>query len=146
MQKASDPGGETRLRAGLVCVLALAACAAPALEVEFAETPLTSAEVAAWSRAGVRSAHHEVTVRRTMRTPSWCRDLEADAVRTGSDVTLRVKSTATSGECPPGEATWGYVAEIRGLAPGRYNLRVLHTYDDARRSPEVVLTHPVLVE
>lgn len=135
-----------RLRAGFACVLALAACSEPALEVEFAETPLTPAELAAWSRAGVRSAHQEITVRRTMTTPSWCRDLEADAVRTGSDVTLRVKAVQTEDACPPGEGTWGYVAEVRGLPRGRYNLRVVHTYVDSRRPAEVVLTHPVLVE
>jgi hypothetical protein len=135
-----------RMRPGAACLLLLAACSDPPLEVEFAETPLTVAEKAAWSRAGVRSAHQEITVRRTITTPSWCRDLEADAIRTGSDVTLRVKASETQDECPPGEGLWGYVAEIRGLKRGRYNLRVIHTFADPRRPSEVVLAHPILVE
>lgn len=134
------------MRYGVACLLLLGACAEESLEVEFAEAPLTPAELAAWSRAGVRSAHQEITVRRTITTPSWCRDLEADAVRTGNDVTLRVKASETREECPPGEGLWGYLAEIRGLRRGRYNLRVVHTFADPRRASEVVLTHPIVVE
>ena len=134
------------VRPGTACLLLLAACSERPLEVEFAETPLTATEMAAWSRAGIRSAHQEITVRRTMETASWCRDLEADAVRTGSDVTLRVKASETQDKCPPGEGLWGYVAEIHGLKRGRYNLRVVHTFADPRRPSEVVLTHPVVVE
>lgn len=132
----------------MVCLLApaLAACTERSLAVEFAETPITPAEVDSWTAVTVRSAHHEVLVRRTMTTPSWCRDLEADVVQTGSDVTLRVSAMESDDACPAGEGLWGYLAEIRGLRPGRYNLRVVHTFADPRRPSVVELTQPVVVD
>ena len=134
------------MRHTIVCLLLLGACAEQPLEVEFAETPLTAGEMAGWSAAGVRSAHHEISVRRTIVTPSWCRDFEADVVRTASDVTLRIHALETQEDCPPGEGMWGYLAEIRGLKRGRYNLRVVHTFVDRQRPSELVLTHPIVVE
>lgn len=133
------------MRCIMIGLLSLGACTAQSPEVEFAETPITSAEVGAWSAVTVRSAHREISVRRTITTSSWCRDLEADVVQAGSDVVLRVSATATEEECPPGEGLWGYLAEIRGLPPGRYNLRVVHNFADRRRPSEVVLNQPVAV-
>lgn len=135
-----------RMRIACATLLLMSACSERRLEVEFAETALTAEEMALWSRAGIRSAHDEISVRRTMRTPSWCRDLEAEAVRVGNEVTLRVMAIETDDDCPPGEGLWAYVAEIRGLRRGEYTLRVVHTYADPRRPSEVVLKHPVVVE
>lgn len=124
----------------------LAACTERSLEVEFAETPITRAEVDSWTAVTVRSAHHEVLVRRTMETASWCRDLEADVVQTGSDVTLRVSAMKSHDACPAGQGLWGYLAEIRGLRPGRYNLRAVHTFADPARPSAVSLTQAVVVD
>lgn len=129
-----------------LCLLVAAACGGSTPDVDFVATPLTPAEAESWEKAGIRSAHHEITVRRTFRTPTWCRELEADAVRTASDVTLRVMALRSDDPCPPGEGVWGYMAVIHDLAPGRYDLRVVHTYDTPGRPSEVVLSHSVLVE
>lgn len=123
-----------------------AACTERSLEVEFAETPITPAEVDNGTAVTVRSAHHEVLVRRTTEMPSWCRDLEADVVQTGSDVTLRVSAGESDDACPPGDGLWGYLTEIRGLRPGRYNLRVVHTFADPGRPSVVSLTQAVVVD
>lgn len=126
-------------------LLLAAACTGPSMEVEFAEAPLTPAEMAAWRGPVVRTASGEITIRGVMETPSWCRELVADAVQAGSEVTLRVSSSESEGECPPGAGMWSYVAEIRDLARGNYTLRVVHAFADARRPSELVLTQPVVV-
>ncbi|HEV2148897.1 MAG TPA: hypothetical protein VGR37_15940 [Longimicrobiaceae bacterium] len=130
----------------ILAVLLTAAACRPAPEVEFVATPLSPAEVEAWSAAAIRSAHHEITVRRTITTGSWCRTLNADAVRTGSEITLRVVAREAGDDCPPGEGTWGYMAIIRDLPSGRYDLRVVHTFATPGRPSRLVLRHPVLVE
>jgi hypothetical protein len=130
----------------ILAVLMVAGACQPAPEVDFAATPLTPAEVETWSSAAIRSAYHEITVRRTITTASWCRLLDADAVRTGSEITLRVVARETGGDCPPGEGTWGYIAVIHDLPSGRYDLRVVHTLAAPGRTSRVVLRHPVLVE
>lgn len=140
----SSPRGA---RAATLLAIALApACDERAPEVEFAATALTPAEWDTWEQAGIKSAHHEITVRRTMRTPSWCRHLDATGVRSGNELTLRVMATKVEEECPPGEGLWGYLAVIKDLPSGRYDLRVVHTYATPGRSAETVLRHPVLVE
>ena len=134
------------IRISAICLSLLVACTSAEPEVEFAATPLSPAEWESWSHAGVRSAHHEITVRRTMRTPDWCRHLDASSVLTGSDLVLRVSATEGEGPCPPGEGLWGYMAVVRNLRSGRYNLRVVHTDAAGGTRPEVVLRHQVLVE
>ena len=128
------------------CLLLAASCSDWALEVEFAETPLTAGDAGAWAQPMVQSANGEITVRRTMVTPSACRELDAELVRTGSDLTLRVTSREAGTGCPAGEGRWGSVAEIHGLRRGSYNLQVVHTYADPRRPSEVVLRQPIFVE
>lgn len=134
------------IRALTICLVLAASCARSEPEVEFVATALTEAEWESWSRAGIKSAHHEITVRRTMRTPSWCRHLDATVLRTTSELVLRITSEETDDPCPAGEGLWGYMALIRNLDPGRYQLRVVHTYADDRRPSEVVLRHQVVVE
>ena len=126
--------------------LLLTACTAGEPEVEFVATPLTEAEWRSWSRPGVESAHRHITVRRTMNTPSWCRHLDAEVVRTGRELVLRITSTESDGPCPPGEGLWGYMAQIQNLDAGRYRLEVIHTYAADKKPPELVLRHQVVVE
>lgn len=134
------------IRISALSLSLLAACTSAEPEVEFVATPLSPVEWESWSHAGVRSAHHEITVRRTIRTPTWCRELDASSVLTGSDLVLRVAATEDEGPCPPGEGLWGYMAVVRNLRSGRYNLRVVHTDAAGGKRPEVVLRHQVLVE
>ena len=129
-----------------LCLLVAAACDASTPDVDFVAAPLTPAEAESWEKAGIWSAHHEITVRRTLRTPTWCRELEGDAVRTASAVTLRVMAHPSEDPCPPGEGVWGYMAVIHDLAPGRYDLRVVHTDAAPGGRAEVALSHSVLVE
>lgn len=130
----------------ILALLVCTACSEHALEVQFAEVPLSAAERAEWAQPGVRSAHHEITVRRTMDTPTWCHDLEAEAVRVGSLVNLRVMATRTEEPCPSGAGRWAYIAEISGLRPGAYTLEVVHTVQPSAERSRVVLRHPILVE
>lgn len=127
--------------------VSLPACSAEP-EVEFVETPLSAQEWDAWSHAGVQSAHQEITIRRTMRTPSACRTLDAGVVRVGDEITLRVMAQeAEEDDCDPGrEGLFGYLAVIRGLRPGSYDLRVVHVFATPGRPTEEALRHRVLVE
>lgn len=128
-------------------LMLLAGCSLGEPEVEFVATPLTAAEADAWSQAGIRSAHHEITVRRIIEVAGPCRVFDADAVRMTDEVTLRVSARLDEEDCEaPDAQRFGYLAVIRGLKPGRYQLRVLHAYADPRRRSEVVLEHPVMVE
>lgn len=128
--------------------LAILGCSESEPRLEFAAVPLSPEEWQAWSRAGVKSAAREITVRRTMRTPSACRTLSGAAAKSAGAITLRVMSREDAdGDCDPAEdGLFGYTAVISGVRPGRYELRVVHVFADLRRPPETVLQHSVLVE
>jgi hypothetical protein len=128
--------------------LMLMSCTASRPEVEFVATPLSADEWRTWSQAGVQSAHQEITIRRTIRTPSACRTLDAAVAQVGDEVTLRVMARKTEGNgCNPAEeGLFGYIAVVRGLRPGRYDLRVVHVFADPKRPAQEVLRHSVLVE
>jgi hypothetical protein len=128
--------------------LLVVSCTASEPEVEFIATPLSVDEWNTWSHAGVQSAHREITVRRTIRTPSACRTLDADVAQVGHEITLRIvaRKAKEDGCSSAGEGLFGYMAVLRGLRPGRYDLRVVHVFANPDRPAEVALRHSVLVE
>lgn len=125
-------------------LLLLAGCASEP-EVELAATRLNEAEWRSWSRPGVESAHRHITIRRAIRTPA-CRHLDAQVVRTGRELTLRVAATPVDPPCAASDTLWGYMAVIQNLDPGQYRLSVLHSFPSDAMRPETVLRHQVIVE
>lgn len=132
----------------LVC--ASLGCAAPAepVRVELETRPVAPEQARSRSTASVESGHHEIRVRRTIAVPDGCRTVSGAVARAGSQLSLRVIARPERDDavpCPPGESYVSYTATIVGLRPGRYNLRVIHTYTSDARGAEVVLEHPIVV-
>jgi hypothetical protein len=69
-----------------------------------------------------------IRVNARLSAPSPCQQLTADADRSGSQVTLRVRITPVGEACVASIGTFEYVAVIGQLAPGSYQLRVIHEY------------------
>jgi hypothetical protein len=79
-------------------------------------------EVAATGDAGA------VRVDARLSAPSPCQQLTAQADRSGSEVTLRVRISPVGEACVASIGTFEYAAVIGQLAPGSYQLRVVHEY------------------
>ncbi|HET7230406.1 MAG TPA: carboxypeptidase-like regulatory domain-containing protein [Longimicrobium sp.] len=70
-----------------------------------------------------------VIVRGVMLTPTPCWRPAGAADRVGPLITLNIQARLTGGACPPdavGATT--YKVTLRGIPPGTYTVRVLHTY------------------
>lgn len=83
------------------------------------------------TRATGEGGRHNVTVRGAMPTPSACWRLSGAADRIGPVITLAVNARPNGDACPPdspGAST--YKVTVRGIPPGTYTLRVVHTYRD----------------
>jgi hypothetical protein len=64
-----------------------------------------------------------------LSTPDPCRTLSAQLKGSGSDVIIEVTiRPRDNGGCYQVIGTFEYNAVVRGLAPGSYRLRVVHTY------------------
>ncbi|HEV7590952.1 MAG TPA: carboxypeptidase-like regulatory domain-containing protein [Longimicrobium sp.] len=81
----------------------------------------------------------------TFPTPSSCYRLAGAADRLGSVVTLNVEARSNGDLCPGPTGTFTYSVAVRGLPPGSYTFRVLHSYRDAEREPAVALDTTVTV-
>lgn len=127
--------------------LAAAACGggASSARVEIESRLVPREAVRAESLMSVRSASHTILVRQTIRVPDPCHELEGDLLHNGGQLTLRMQPRPDGRPCTPGEAYLAYSARIRDLAPGRYDLRVVHVPVERRTRSEVVLEHPVVV-
>jgi hypothetical protein len=93
----------------------------------YEQTDITSAFLA--TRTTGEGGRRNVTVRGAMPTPSACWRLSGGADRIGPVITLAVNARPTGAACPPdspGAST--YKVTVRGIPPGTYTLRVLHTY------------------
>ena len=93
------------------------------------QTDITPALLAA--RTTGEGGRRNVTVRGAMPTPSACWRLSGGADRIGPLITLAVSARPTDADCPPdspGSST--YKVTVRGIPPGTYTLRVVHTYRD----------------
>jgi hypothetical protein len=115
------------------------------LSVQIEARPVSRELVRAESLTSVESASHTIRVRQTIRVPDGCRALRGDLLHAGGQLTLRVHASPDGRPCRPEESYLAYRASIRGLAPGRYDLRVVHAPAARRRLPQVVLEHPVVV-
>lgn len=80
-------------------------------------------------RTRVEGGRGRVVLRGVMLTPTPCWRLAGGADRVGPLVTLNVQARLYYGGCPPdavGAST--YKVSLRGIPPGTYTVRVLHTY------------------
>lgn len=80
-----------------------------------------------------------------VRTPSPCYRLAGAADRIGPVVTLNVEARPNGDLCPAAPAALTYKVSLRGLPPGAYTLRVLHTFRDDARPPALALDTTVAV-
>lgn len=139
-----------RCASALSLVCASLGCGGPGepVRVELETRWLAPEQARSRSTASVESGHHEIRVRRTIAVPDSCRTLSGAVARAGSHLSLRIVARPDRDDdrpCPPDEAYVAYTATLRGLRPGRYNLRVIHTYTSDAREAEVVLEHPIVV-
>jgi hypothetical protein len=79
-----------------------------------------------WVVAGART--HSVMLLGTRITPSLCYHLAGSSERLGQEVVLNVEARRQGDDCAPATAEFKYEMLVRGLPPGRYHLRVLHSY------------------
>lgn len=129
----------------LAAAAATSACGGDPARVEIAARPVSREAVRTESLSSVESARRTILVRQTIRVPDACRALAGDLLHTGGTLTLRVHAEPDGRTCRREEAYMAYSAHIRGLPPGRYELRVVHAPAERRAPRQVVLKHPVVV-
>lgn len=95
--------------------------------------------------ATIESNQEPIRVRGVIAVPDRCHGLAADLTQNEGDVRLWIMHDPSEEACPPGEIRLGYTAEIEGLSPGRYTLRVVHGPAGTWRGTEPVLVHPIVV-
>jgi hypothetical protein len=104
-------------------------------------TPADSAVRETASAPGRRS----IVVEGALPTPSACYRLAGAADRIGNVVTLNVQARPTGDPCPDAPDALTYKMTARGLPPGSYTLRVLHTYRGDVWPPSLALDTTVAV-
>lgn len=96
--------------------------------------------------AAAEPAAGGITVRGTLSAPNPCQRLSAEVDADGGEVVLRVLARSDpDAMCAQVIASLGYTAEVRGLAPGTYTLRVVHAYPDSGWDEHTALTTQVAV-
>ncbi|HEX2188065.1 MAG TPA: hypothetical protein VHG51_04170 [Longimicrobiaceae bacterium] len=86
-----------------------------------------------------------IVVAGRMETPDPCRRLAGTAERSGSEVTLRVEARREGEACIQVIAAFAYDAEVAGLPPGTYRLRVVHAYPGTGWETQTALEETVQV-
>src|SRR5215207_612946 len=95
--------------------------------VDLTARQLPSTPESDWARAV--GAADRIKVEGAVTTPTPCYDLAGHLEREGTNtLTLVVEARRKEGGCIQMIAAFGYDAAVRGLAPGRYVLRVRQTY------------------
>lgn len=101
--------------------------------------PAAPAGVSARGEAG------RIVVAGRMETPDPCRRLTGTARRAGGEVTLRVEAHREGEGCIQVIAAFAYDAEVAGLPPGTYRLRVVHAYPGTGWDTQTALEETVRV-
>jgi len=86
-----------------------------------------------------------VTVRGTIDTPNPCYALSGTAAREGSTLTLTVTARSNAEVCIQSIGTLGFDATLRGVPPGSYTLRVVHSYGGTGWETKTAMTQQVQV-
>lgn len=132
-------------RLSAILILGVAACAPWDEETEVTLSARPAPASATAPSATVESGQEFVRVHGVIAVPDRCRELTADVTRNEGDVGLWVLYGPAEEACAPGEFNLAYTAEIEGLSPGRYELRVIHGRSGVWRGTEPVLVHPIVV-
>lgn len=112
------------------------------VSLDFRAEPLGAEELSEWSVARLESGDHRVTVRHAAEAARSCEDLEAELLRTGRDLTLRIRDSARGGS--KGQPC-GYTAVMDRIPSGRYSLRVVHSGSTRRPGAPVMMDQPLYI-
>lgn len=86
-----------------------------------------------------------LTVSSRLSTPDPCQRITGELGRWGTRVTVRVTIASEGQGCLAVVGTFRYSAVVRGLAPGRYTLHVVHDYPGTGWPSGMVLEQDVTV-
>ena len=89
------------------------------------------------------AAQGQIDIRATLAGPDPCRTLLGDLEQTGRQLTLRVSIRSNADVCVAMIGRFAYDASIVGLAPGRYDLQVVHAYPSTGWPTSTVLSESV---
>ncbi len=95
--------------------------------------------------ATVKGERRGISVDGMMATPTPCYQLAGMADREGQVITLTVEARIKSWDCGETPGTFHYRVNVRGLPPGAYTFRVLHTYRGGVWDPSWAVQTPVAV-
>lgn len=124
----------------------LLACSDPmeSVSLDFRADPIEAESVREWSVSQIEPGYHRVRVRRMVEAAGDCQQLDAALLRTGRDLTLRVRASGVSGKDST-LTSCGYTAVIDRVPSGHYTLRVVHSGLTSRSGPRVVLEQPLRI-
>ena len=134
-------------RAGDAAAAPAGGTTAPAMDqvtVELGARPLQGGDDGG-GRVTAEGAAGTIQVRGALSTPNPCYALTGSVSRSGSTVTMTVTARSTGGMCVQSIGAFAYDATVRGLAPGSYTLRVVHTYPDTGWETRTALESAVTV-
>lgn len=124
----------------------LLACSDPmeSVSLDFRAEPIEAESVREWSVSQIEPGYHRVRVRRSVEAVGDCQQLDADLLRTGRDLTLRVRDSGVGAE-DASPTSCGYTAVIDGVPPGQYTLRVVHSGMTSHSGARVILEQPLRI-
>ena len=89
------------------------------------------------------AAQGQIDIRATLAGPDPCRTLLGDLEQAGRQLILRVSIRSNADVCVAMIGRFAYDASIVGLAPGRYDLQVVHAYPSTGWPTTTVLSETV---
>lgn len=110
------------------------------VSLDFRAEPLGTEELSEWSVARLESGDHRVTVRHTAEAARSCGDLEAELLRMGQDLTLRIRDSVRGGG---NGQPCGYTAVMDRIPSGRYLLRIVHSGSTRRPGAPPMMDQPL---
>ena len=129
----------------LGCAMIPSNASGPPLPLEFhaQPRPLGSGDD---EQAAARAGSGTISVNGVLTAATPCHDLSGEATRSGQSVVLRVTVARRDAPCTQVIATFGYVAVISGLEPGRYDLHVEYIYPGSGWGTRTALDQSLTVQ
>lgn len=113
--------------------------------MEFRATLLDGGNQQDWPAPQANGQEGSISVRGKLDAPTPCQNVTGTLARSGETLTVTVDVRATGDICAQMIATFGYEATIRELAPGSYQVRVIHRYPGTGWDTQTVLDERVTV-